>query len=55
MPRRYVVEVIIQASAELTRQRIGRGAFIEELGKDRCLLRIASESLDWAMMALSAT
>ena len=55
MPRRYVVEVIIQASAELTRQRIGRGAFIEELGEDRCLLRIASESLDWPMMALSAT
>ena len=55
VPRRYVVEVIIQASAELTRQRIGRGAVIEELGKDRCLLRIASESLDWAMMALSAT
>ncbi len=55
MPRRYVVEAIIQASAALTRQRIGRGAFIEELGKDRCLLRIASESLDWPMMALSAT
>jgi predicted DNA-binding transcriptional regulator YafY len=55
MPRRYVVEVIIQASAEVTRQRIGRGASIEELGTDRCLLRMASESLDWPMMALSAT
>ncbi len=55
MPRRYVVEVIIQASAEVTRQRIGRGASIEEFGPDRCLLRIASESLDWPLMALSAT
>ena len=52
---RYVVEAIYKFSSELTRQRIGWGAFIEELGKDRCLSRIASESLDWPMMALSAT
>jgi predicted DNA-binding transcriptional regulator YafY len=55
MPRRYVVEVIIHAPAEVTRQRIGRWAAIEELAQDRCLLRIASESLDRPMMALSAT
>jgi predicted DNA-binding transcriptional regulator YafY len=55
MPRRYVVKVIIQAPAEVTRERIGRGLDIQEFGKDRCLLRIASESLDWPMIALSAT
>jgi len=55
MPRRYVVEVIVQASPEVTRQRIGRWATIEELGTGQCLLRVASESFDWPMMALSAT
>lgn len=54
MPRRYVVEVIIHAPAEVARQRIGRWGALEELEEDRCLLRIASESLDWPMTALSA-
>jgi predicted DNA-binding transcriptional regulator YafY len=55
VPTRYVVEVIVHSSAVTVRDRIGRWATIEDLGNDRCLLRITSESLDWPMMALSAT
>jgi predicted DNA-binding transcriptional regulator YafY len=55
LPTRYVVEVVVHSSAAAVRERIGRWAAIEELGENRCLLQITSESLDWPMMALGAT
>jgi predicted DNA-binding transcriptional regulator YafY len=55
LPTRHGIEVVIHASAELVRDRIGRWAAIEDLGNDRCLLGMTSESLDWPMMVLGAT
>ena len=55
MPTRHHVEVVVHAPAADVRQRIGPWGVIEELDGDRCLVRMTAESLDWPMMALSAT
>jgi predicted DNA-binding transcriptional regulator YafY len=55
LPTRHTVEVVVHAPAAVVRDRIGPWGVIEELDVDRCRLRMTADSLDWPMMALSAT
>jgi predicted DNA-binding transcriptional regulator YafY len=55
LPKRHAVEARVRAPASAVVERIGRWSTVEDLGDGRCMVRITSESLDWAMMALSAT
>ncbi|WAL68178.1 YafY family protein [Amycolatopsis cynarae] len=55
MPPAYEVEVLVHAPGEPVRARVGRWCTIEDLGPDRCLLRMTTESLDWAAFAVGLT
>jgi predicted DNA-binding transcriptional regulator YafY len=48
----YDVEVLIDAPAADVRERIGRWSTVEDIGAARCRVRIAADSLDWAVIAL---
>jgi predicted DNA-binding transcriptional regulator YafY len=52
LPRSYQVEVLADVPAAQARQRVGRWATVEEVGPDRCRLRMTTVSLDWAVIAL---
>jgi predicted DNA-binding transcriptional regulator YafY len=54
MPAPLAVEALIHAPAEAVRGRVGPWAAVEDIGPDRCRLRMASDSLDWPAMALGA-
>ena len=45
-------EVVVHASAEAVRAKVGRWSTVEELGADRCRMVMTSDSLDWPVMAL---
>lgn len=53
-PHPYRVEAIVRAPAGHVRERIGRWAAVEEIGADRCRVRMSGDSLDWPIMGLSA-
>jgi predicted DNA-binding transcriptional regulator YafY len=48
----YEVEVVVSAPAAAVRQRIGRWSTVEEIDATSCRVRMSTESLDWAIMAL---
>jgi predicted DNA-binding transcriptional regulator YafY len=48
----YQVEILVDAPAELVRERIGRWSAVEEIGAARCRVRTTADSLDWPIMAL---
>jgi predicted DNA-binding transcriptional regulator YafY len=48
------VEAVIEASASVVRDRVGRWARVEEAGPDRCRLRMETDVLDWAVLVLGA-
>jgi predicted DNA-binding transcriptional regulator YafY len=50
----YDVEVVVAASAAAVRERIGRWCTVEDIGADRCRVRMTADSLDWPVMALGA-
>lgn len=50
----YDVEVIVMASAQSLRDRFGRWAEVEDVDATRCRVRMAADSLDWAIMALGS-
>jgi len=52
LPSRHQVEVRIDAPAAVVRDRIGPWGTLEELDRDRCVLRMSSDSLDWPTVAL---
>ena len=52
LPTRHQVEARIHAPARVVRERIGPWGTLEEAGEGRCLLRMASDTLDWPTMAL---
>ncbi|TVT56603.1 YafY family transcriptional regulator [Amycolatopsis rhizosphaerae] len=55
MPPAHEVEVLVHAPGELVRARVGRWCTVEDLGPDRCLLRMTTESLAWAAFAIGLT
>jgi predicted DNA-binding transcriptional regulator YafY len=52
LPRRYRVEVLVDAPAATVRERIGRWSTVEEVDAGHCRVRMTAESLDWPTMAL---
>ncbi|MCE3554839.1 YafY family transcriptional regulator [Pseudonocardia sp. RS11V-5] len=50
-PSTYTVEALVEAPAERL-AHLGRWATVEPLGPDRCLLRMATDDLDWPLLAL---
>jgi len=51
-PTAYEAEVVIEAPASSVRPRIGQWATVTELGGQRCLARMTTDSLDWPVLAL---
>jgi len=54
VPTSYAVEALVVAPASGVRSQIGRWAEVEEAGRDRCLVRMRTDSLDWPAMALGS-
>jgi predicted DNA-binding transcriptional regulator YafY len=50
----YDVEVLVEAPAAAVRGRIGRWSSVEDIGTNRCRVRMSPDSLDWPLMALGA-
>jgi predicted DNA-binding transcriptional regulator YafY len=48
----YDIEVIIEAPAELVRERIGRWASVAEISVSRCRVRMTADQLEWPVMGL---
>jgi predicted DNA-binding transcriptional regulator YafY len=54
-PATYDAEAIIDAPAETVRTSIGQWAAVEEIDTRRCRVRITTDDLGWAVVALGAT
>jgi predicted DNA-binding transcriptional regulator YafY len=53
LPRAYQVEARLRAPSDQVRDRVGRWATVEDGGEpETCLLRLSTDSLDWAAFAL---
>jgi len=52
LPRPYRVTVEAELPASTARERIGRWSTVEELGAERCRIRMTADSLNWAALAL---
>ncbi|HZG91189.1 MAG TPA: WYL domain-containing protein, partial [Pseudonocardia sp.] len=53
LPAPYTVEALVEAPATLVRERIGRWCeAADDVGAGRCRVRLTSENLEWAAMAL---
>jgi predicted DNA-binding transcriptional regulator YafY len=50
----YDVEVIVMAGGQSVRERFGRRAEVEDVDATRCRVRMAADSLDWAIVALGS-
>ncbi|TKK85976.1 YafY family transcriptional regulator [Herbidospora galbida] len=51
-PVPYAVEALIEAPADVVRERIGRWCTVEAVGERRCRMVMTSNTLDWPTMAL---
>ncbi len=54
LPTSYEVEVLVEAPADDVRARVGRWVGVEEAGEGRCRMRMSTDSLDWAALAIGA-
>ena len=54
LPTTYEVHAVVAAPAQQVRGRLSWWAQVEELDADRCRLRMSTDSLDWAALALGA-
>jgi predicted DNA-binding transcriptional regulator YafY len=48
----YDIEVIVEAPAEVVRERIGRWASVSEIGATRCRVRMTADELEWPILGL---
>ena len=53
LPTSYDVEVLVDGPAEAVRARVGRWVSVEEAGAG-CRIRMSTDSLDWAALAVGA-
>ncbi|WP_066359985.1 helix-turn-helix transcriptional regulator [Herbidospora mongoliensis] len=53
-PKPHEVEALIEAPAEVVRERIGRWCTVEEIDAGRCRMVMTTNSLDWPTMALGS-
>ncbi len=54
-PRPFTVDAVVAAPSDVVRSRIGQWASVSDHGGSSCHVRIRTESLDWATLALGAT
>ena len=54
-PWNHEVEAVVEAPPAAIRDRVGRWVTVEEIDDGRCRLRMTTDSLDWALLALGAT
>ena len=54
LPTSYDVEVLVDAPADAVRARVGRWVNVEEAGEGRCRMRMSTDSLDWAALAVGS-
>jgi predicted DNA-binding transcriptional regulator YafY len=52
IPAPFSVDAVVETSAEVVAERIGRWGRTEPLGPNRCRVLISAEDLEWAAMAL---
>lgn len=50
----YAVEAVVHAAAGQVRGRIGQWAEVEDVGEQRCRIRMSTDNLDWPAMALGS-
>ena len=48
----YDIEVIVEAPAEVVRERIGRWASVSEISATRCRVRMTADALEWPILGL---
>jgi predicted DNA-binding transcriptional regulator YafY len=48
----YDIEVVVEAPAEVVRERIGRWASVSEISAARCRVRMTADALEWPVMGL---
>jgi predicted DNA-binding transcriptional regulator YafY len=48
----YDIEVIVEAPAEVVRERIGRWASVSQISATRCRVRMTADALEWPIMGL---
>ena len=48
----YDIEVIVEAPAEMVRERIGRWASVSEISATRCRVRMTADALEWPILGL---
>ena len=53
-PWNHEVEALVEAPAAAVRERVGRWVHVEEVDDGCCRLRMTTDSLDWALLALGA-
>ncbi len=54
LPTAYSIEALVDAPAAVVRGHVGHWCTVTDVGNERCLLRMTSDSLYWPTMALSA-
>src|SRR5437764_5818576 len=48
----YDIEVIVEAPAEVGRERAGRWAWVPEISASRCRVRMTADALEWPVLGL---
>jgi predicted DNA-binding transcriptional regulator YafY len=54
LPTSYEVEVLVDAPVDAVRARVGRWVSVEEAGEGRCRMRMSTDSLEWAALAVGS-
>ncbi|MGW0436890.1 helix-turn-helix transcriptional regulator [Micromonospora sp. NPDC003197] len=54
LPRSYRVEAVVDAPAVRVQERIGNWSRIEEIDAEHCRVNLATDSLDWVILALGS-
>ena len=54
LPTQHDVAALVDAPASAVRARVGRWADVEEVDEERCRMRMSTDSLDWAALALGS-
>ena len=52
LPTSYDVEVLVEAPAAVVSARVGRWATVDDEGEGRCRMRMSTDSLGWAALAV---
>jgi predicted DNA-binding transcriptional regulator YafY len=54
LPTSYEVEAVLDAPVDAVRALVGRWVSVEEAGEGHCRMRMSTDSLDWAALAVGS-